>query len=69
MEWLISFPKLVPHIQSYLNKRNMESTKILDAGCGNSNLGEDAFSIGYKDITCIDFSENVIDQMLSKNKK
>merc|ERR1712167_330226 len=39
---------------------------ILVIGCGNSKFSEDLYEDGFKNITNIDFSENVINQMKEK---
>ncbi|ESO09366.1 hypothetical protein HELRODRAFT_186734 [Helobdella robusta] len=43
--------------------------EILIPGCGNSEMGSQMFDIGYKNITSIDISSNVINQMTQKNIK
>lgn len=36
-------------------------------GCGNSEISADLFDNGYKSIVNIDFSQNVVDEMIGKN--
>lgn len=43
--------------------------KILNVGAGNSVLSEEMYKEGYKNITNIDFSEIVVDDMQTKYKK
>ena len=41
--------------------------KILMLGCGNADLSTDMYDNGYKNITNVDFSKVVIEQMINKN--
>lgn len=41
--------------------------KILMLGCGNADLSADMYDNGYKNITNVDFSKVVIEQMINKN--
>ena len=41
--------------------------KILMLGCGNADLSADMYDNGYKNITNVDFSKVVIEQMTNKN--
>ena len=43
--------------------------KILMLGCGNANFSADIYDHGYRNITNVDFSEVVINQMAQKNAK
>ena len=38
-------------------------------GCGNANFSADIYDHGYRNITNVDFSEVVINQMAQKNAK
>ena len=42
--------------------------KILMLGCGNANFSADLYDDGYKNITNVDISSVVIQQMIEKNK-
>lgn len=60
--------------QEWINLRDIISqfikphSKILNIGAGNSVLSEDMYKEGYKNITNIDFSEIVVDDMQTKYK-
>lgn len=41
---------------------------MLVVGCGNSSLSGDMFDDGFSNITSMDFSELVIDEMRQKNR-
>ena len=41
--------------------------KILMLGCGNADLSADMYDHGYKNITNVDFSKVVIEQMAKRN--
>ena len=43
--------------------------KILMLGCGNANFSADIYDHGFRNITNVDFSEVVINQMAQKNAK
>lgn len=51
-----------------LHKYCKFSDNILMSGCGNSNLSEDMFDVGYSNIVNIDISDVVIKQMNAKKK-
>lgn len=48
----------VPHLHS--------SNKILILGCGNSSLTQDLYNDGFHNLTSIDLSEVVVEQMQAK---
>ncbi len=48
---------LLPILQKYKNP------KILNIGCGNSKISEELYKEGFKNITNIDYSSVVINQM------
>ena len=57
------------YLKEFLNSFGMQTnTKILYIGCGSSLLPEKLFDEGFKDITCVDFSEVVISEMKERNK-
>ena len=49
-----------------LHKYIKISDKILNVGCGNSQLCADMFDIGYKNLVNVDISDTVIKQMTEK---
>lgn len=61
--------------QDWVNLRDIVSqfikkdSKILNVGAGNSLLSEDMYKEGYRNITNVDFSEIVVDDMQTKYKK
>lgn len=40
--------------------------KVLELGCGNSQLCEEMYSDGIADITCIDLSAVAVEKMLQR---
>ena len=64
-EWLVSYSELKSDITPFLK----DDTKILIIGCGNSPFSFDLYDDGYKNITNIDFSINVIQKMEQKDKE
>lgn len=42
--------------------------RMLIIGCGNSEISADLFDNGYTQITNIDFSPLVIEEMIAKNR-
>ncbi|KAI8647427.1 hypothetical protein BD408DRAFT_427814 [Parasitella parasitica] len=59
-DWFKTYADLKPLLNEAI--RNKEA-RILMLGCGNSTLGEDMYDDGYKNITNIDYSKTVIDNM------
>jgi SAM-dependent methyltransferase len=57
-EWFKDFQALRHLFSTYSN-----DSKIIQLGCGNSLLSADLFNHGFKNITNVDYSQNVIDQM------
>lgn len=43
--------------------------KILIVGCGNSPLPRDLLEDGFRNLTCVDYSEPVIQHMRKKNRR
>ena len=43
-----------------------KKSKILELGCGNSSLAVELHDIGYKNISALDFSITVIEDMKAK---
>eukprot|EP00340_Litonotus_pictus_P007048 CAMPEP_0170519522 /NCGR_PEP_ID=MMETSP0209-20121228/4907_1 /TAXON_ID=665100 ORGANISM="Litonotus pictus, Strain P1" /NCGR_SAMPLE_ID=MMETSP0209 /ASSEMBLY_ACC=CAM_ASM_000301 /LENGTH=320 /DNA_ID=CAMNT_0010805427 /DNA_START=48 /DNA_END=1007 /DNA_ORIENTATION=- len=50
-------------------KHEKETSKVLNLGCGNAEMSEDMYADGYINISNIDISENVIEQMKVRNKE
>ncbi|KAG5681408.1 hypothetical protein PVAND_010846 [Polypedilum vanderplanki] len=58
-DWYGEFPELCGILSRYIKTKDI----ILNVGCGNSKLSVDMYNTGYHEITNIDLSEVVIDQM------
>lgn len=41
--------------------------QVLVVGCGNSELSEQLYDVGFKHLTNIDISETVVTQMIQRN--
>ena len=70
-DWYNSYASLRFAIRKFLvpeesSEDEAEDKEILVAGCGNSTLGCDMYDDGFKNITNIDISEVVINQMTDK---
>jgi len=65
-EWLATYEDIKPIMKEALNKVGPEA-KILQIGCGNSQLALDLYDDGFQDITNIDISEVVINKMTAKH--
>ncbi|CEP16565.1 hypothetical protein [Parasitella parasitica] len=59
-DWFKTYADLKPLLNEAIPSKE---AKILMLGCGNSTLGEDMYNDGYKNITNIDYSKTVIDNM------
>eukprot|EP00026_Physarum_polycephalum_P003144 Phypoly_transcript_03153.p1 GENE.Phypoly_transcript_03153~~Phypoly_transcript_03153.p1 ORF type:complete len:779 (+),score=240.35 Phypoly_transcript_03153:50-2338(+) len=64
-EWYGDFA----HIKAPLTATLSTNDQILVIGCGNSNLSSNLYDAGYHEITNIDFSPIVINEMKKKNAK
>ncbi|KAI8969061.1 hypothetical protein BDF20DRAFT_990898 [Mycotypha africana] len=64
-EWLLTWNNIKSEIIPFLNV----SDEILHVGCGNSTLAFDIFESGYRNITNVDYAENVISYMKSVTQK
>ncbi|XP_055480658.1 eEF1A lysine and N-terminal methyltransferase [Psammomys obesus] len=62
-EWYGTYLKLCEVLHKYIKPRE----KVLVIGCGNSELSEQLYDVGYQDIVNIDISEVVIKQMNERN--
>ena len=64
-DWLENYESLKPLIKDLIST----SSKILNLGCGNAELGENMYNDGYLHIDNIDISEVVISQMKTRNEE
>ncbi|MBW02722.1 Methyltransferase-like protein 13, partial [Eschrichtius robustus] len=62
-EWYGTYLELCGLLHKYIKPRE----KVLVIGCGNSELSEQLYDVGYQDIVNIDISEVVIKQMKERN--
>ncbi|CAD5227906.1 unnamed protein product [Bursaphelenchus okinawaensis] len=63
-EWYGEYMSLAPILESYI-KPNF---KILQVGCGNSNLAEQLFDNGFRNVTSIDIDNKVIQKQIKRNE-
>jgi ubiquinone/menaquinone biosynthesis C-methylase UbiE len=76
-EWYGTYPELrelirraftpASSISSSLSSGTSEGWRTLVIGCGNSDFSSEFYDDGFTNITNIDFSEVVIDEMQRKN--
>ncbi|XP_069497342.1 eEF1A lysine and N-terminal methyltransferase isoform X2 [Ambystoma mexicanum] len=62
-EWYGGYTELCGVLHKYIKPRD----KVLVIGCGNSELSEQMYDVGYEDLVNIDISEVVIKQMTERN--
>lgn len=62
-EWLLSYS----HFKALRWHRYLRGGNILEIGCGNSNFMADAHADGFRDITCTDIDQNVINTMRERS--
>ncbi|ORZ28103.1 hypothetical protein BCR41DRAFT_298705, partial [Lobosporangium transversale] len=62
-EWLMSWDALEPYMQRLDLLPKDHSVKILNLGCGNSDLPLDLYRLGYHHVTSIDYVRSVVDRM------
>ncbi|KAK2950922.1 putative kinase domain protein [Blattamonas nauphoetae] len=62
-DFYVDYTSLQPFLNSILN----EESKILYIGCGNSLLPDQLYDAGFKNLTCIDTSSTVIEDMQTEN--
>ncbi|KAK3088532.1 hypothetical protein FSP39_020234 [Pinctada imbricata] len=63
-EWYGEYPELCEVLHKYVKSLD----RILMVGCGNSQLSENMYDVGYRHITNIDISDTVIRQMTDRHK-
>ncbi|ORX49492.1 S-adenosyl-L-methionine-dependent methyltransferase [Hesseltinella vesiculosa] len=59
-DWFKTYDELKVLFDQHIPNKD---ASILILGCGNSTLGEDMYRDGYKNITNIDYSKTVVDNM------
>ena len=64
-EWYGEYEDLCGVLDKYCKLNE----KLLMVGCGNSQLSEDLYDVGYRNLVNIDISEVVIKQMKEKNQE
>ncbi|XP_036066913.1 eEF1A lysine and N-terminal methyltransferase isoform X1 [Oryzias melastigma] len=62
-EWYGDYNKLCGILHKYIKVQD----KVLVIGCGNSELSEQLYDVGYKHLTNIDISETVVTHMNQRN--
>ncbi|XP_053178130.1 eEF1A lysine and N-terminal methyltransferase [Scomber japonicus] len=62
-EWYGDYNKLCGVLHKYIKTQD----KVLVVGCGNSELSEQLYDVGYKHLTNIDISETVVTHMNQRN--
>jgi EEF1A lysine methyltransferase 4 len=65
-EWLASWSSVSELLEQSLPPRE-SNPKILVVGCGNSEFSAGLYDAGWTDVTSIDFSEVVIQNMEQRN--
>ncbi|XP_015114910.1 eEF1A lysine and N-terminal methyltransferase homolog [Diachasma alloeum] len=63
-EWYGEYPELCGQLSKFIKPKD----DVLVVGCGNSTLSMDLYDVGYSNVTSIDISKIVIDQMRDKNR-
>ncbi|XP_062857364.1 eEF1A lysine and N-terminal methyltransferase [Trichomycterus rosablanca] len=62
-EWYGDYNSLCGVLHKYIKPRD----KVLVVGCGNSELSEQLYDVGYRSLTNIDISETVVSHMNQRN--
>ncbi|XP_076873354.1 eEF1A lysine and N-terminal methyltransferase [Brachyhypopomus gauderio] len=62
-EWYGDYNSLCGVLHKYIKPRD----KVLVVGCGNSELSQQLYDVGYHHLTNIDISETVVSQMRQRN--
>jgi hypothetical protein len=63
MNLLFSF-----NLQEHVKRTIRKTDRMLIIGCGNSEISADLFDNKYTNITNLDFSPLVIEEMIEKNR-
>ncbi|EYU32702.1 hypothetical protein MIMGU_mgv1a025971mg [Erythranthe guttata] len=66
-EWYADWPQLRILLRNHLSLPPPEELSILVPACGNSRLSEHLYDDGFRNITNVDFSREVISAMLKRN--
>ncbi|XP_035997324.1 eEF1A lysine and N-terminal methyltransferase isoform X1 [Fundulus heteroclitus] len=64
-EWYGDYNKLCGVLHKYIKVQD----KVLVVGCGNSELSEQLYDVGYRHLTNIDISETVVAHMNQRNEE
>ncbi|XP_038162845.1 eEF1A lysine and N-terminal methyltransferase isoform X2 [Cyprinodon tularosa] len=64
-EWYGDYNKICGVLHKYIKVQD----KVLVVGCGNSELSEQLYDVGYKHLTNIDISETVVAHMNQRNSE
>ncbi|PVU92241.1 hypothetical protein BB559_003775 [Furculomyces boomerangus] len=64
-EWLLDYSSMKDVFEKYLSK----ASKIINLGCGNSNIPFGWYENGYGPSLNVDYCENVIEKMKSKTRE
>uniref|UniRef100_A0A8B9J9N1 eEF1A lysine and N-terminal methyltransferase n=1 Tax=Astyanax mexicanus TaxID=7994 RepID=A0A8B9J9N1_ASTMX len=62
-EWYGDYNSLCGVLHKYIKPKD----KVLVVGCGNSELSEQLYDVGYRHLTNIDISETVVSHMNQRN--
>mmetsp|Transcript_1915 Transcript_1915/g.4362 ORF Transcript_1915/g.4362 Transcript_1915/m.4362 type:complete len:737 (+) Transcript_1915:294-2504(+) len=66
-EWYGSWSDFADQVETMsVPAETRENAKVLVVGCGNSTLSEDMYAAGFHQVTSIDFSEVVIEEMRAR---
>lgn len=63
-DWFKSWPELESHLLPHIGDK---SARVLELGCGNSTITPALYSLGFHQVTSLDFSSTVIEQMRGKH--
>ena len=64
-EWYQNFDAVKPILKPLLNS-NL-AARVLQLGCGNSRFAEDLYNSGFRDLTNVDVSRVVVQQMQKRH--
>ncbi|KAF8951938.1 hypothetical protein BGZ52_008946 [Haplosporangium bisporale] len=65
-EWLMPWPVLEPRLKALRLIPKDTSTRILNLGCGNSDLPLDLYHSGHPHVTSVDFVGSVVERMKAR---